>query len=58
MNAFCSAGYAVAVVSDTTVSFMNEMVVIEITVDVTIMVDRQVLYMDYLLPNIAGLSAM
>ena len=44
--AFCPAAYAVAVVSDTTVSFVNEMVVIEMAVEVITMLDRQVFYMD------------
>ena len=33
-NAFCPAGYTVAVISDTTVSFRSEMVVIEMAVEV------------------------
>ena len=44
--AFCPAAYAVAVVSDTTVFFMNEMVVIEMAVEVITMLDRQMFYMD------------
>ena len=46
LSAFCPAVYAVAVVSDTTVSFRSEMVVIEMAVEVITMLDRQVLYMD------------
>ena len=46
MNVFCPAEYAVTVVSDTTVSFKNEMVVIEMTVEVIIMVNQQMFCMD------------
>ena len=45
MNSFYHAGYAVAVVTDTTVSFSNEMVVIEMTVEVIIMVNWQRFHM-------------
>jgi len=46
VNTFCPVGYAVAVVSDTTVSFKSEMVVIEMTVEVIIFVNRQMFCMD------------
>ena len=45
-SAFCPAAYAVAVVSDTTVSFKNEMEVIEVTVEVITILNRQILYMN------------